>query len=191
MKSFYRFIRATFTGGILFLLPMVLLFIIFGKAFEILHKISAPIAEKLPDQIFGFDGSMLLAILLLIVVCFFSGLLFKTNLAKKGISKLEDNVLVLIPGYSLIKSITAGAIGEDVDNAMKPILIKDGESWGLGFLVEEGENMSTVFIPEAPKHDSGEIKIIPTVYIQKLDVSTTKFIQSFKTFGKGAIHWMK
>lgn len=82
MKSFLSFIRTTITGGILFLLPVVLLIMIFAKALEILHKISAPLSEKLPVIIFGLDGSNLVAIALLILICFLSDLLFRSNLVK-------------------------------------------------------------------------------------------------------------
>jgi len=67
MKPILSFIRATLTGGILFLLPVVLLVMLFVKAHDLLLKVSAPLAEKLPEIIFGFDGSNLVAVLLLIL----------------------------------------------------------------------------------------------------------------------------
>jgi uncharacterized membrane protein len=191
MKSFLSFIRSTLTGGILFLLPVVLLVLLFDKAHNLLLKVSTPFAEKLPERIFGFDGSYLLAVFLLIFICFMSGLLFRSSLVKVWIRKIEDNVLVNLPGYALIKSISAGAIGEQSEHEMSPILIHEDDSWSLAFLVEQGEIYSTVFIPDAPRHDAGEIKIIRSDRIQKLDISSNKFSQSIKTFGKGAIKWVK
>ena len=191
MKSVFSFIRTTITGGILFLLPVILLLMIFTKAYNILHKLSAPLSEKLPELIFGFDGSNLIALLLLILICFVSGLLFRSKYVKNWIKKLEDQVLINLPGYALIKSITAGVMGEKSDEDMSPILIHEDESYSLAFLVEKGEKFSTVFIPEAPRHDSGEVKIIPTNRIEKLDVSVHKFTQIIKTFGKGSTQWAK
>ena len=191
MKSLLNFIRATITGGLLFLLPMVLLIIIFGKALNILHKVSIPISEKLPTIIFGLDGSNLVAIALLILICFLSGLLFRSKYVRKWVKKLEDDVLIHIPGYILIKSITADAIGEKSDDDMVPILIHEDDSWNLAFLVEKGGKFSTVFIPDAPRHDAGEVKIIPTEHIEKLDISVHKFTQSIKAYGKGSSKWVK
>lgn len=191
MKSIISFIRTTITGGVLLLLPLILLVIIFSKAYTILHKLSAPISEKLPEIIFGFDGSNLIAIFLLIFLCFMSGLLFRSRLVKGWIQKIEDNILVNFPGYALMKSITAGAVGKQSDTDMTPILIHEDDSWSLAFLVEKGEKFSTVFIPEAPRHDSGEVKIMPTDRIEKLDISVHKFTQIIKTFGKGANQWIK
>jgi uncharacterized membrane protein len=191
MKSILGFIRTTITGGILFLLPIILLIVIFTKAYNILHKLSAPISGKLPELIFGFDGSNLIAFLLLILICFISGLLFRSKYVKNWIKKLEDNLLINVPGYALIKSITSSTIGKTSDTDMVPILIKDDNSWSLAFLVEGNEKLSTVFIPDAPKHDAGEVKIIPSELIEKLDVSVNVFSRSIKNYGKGASKWVK
>lgn len=43
MNPILKFIRATLTGGILFLLPIVLLIILFNKAREIFHVLSTPL----------------------------------------------------------------------------------------------------------------------------------------------------
>jgi len=191
MKSLIGFIRTTITGGILFLLPVILLIIVFTKAYHILHKITIPLSKKLPDIIFGFDGSFLLTIILIILICFVSGLVFRSKIAKLWVKKLEDNLLINVPGYVLIKSITSSTIGKTSDTDMVPILIKDDNSWSLAFLVEGNEKLSTVFIPDAPKHDAGEVKIIPSELIKKLDVSVNAFSRSIKNYGKGASKWVK
>lgn len=191
MKSILSFIKATITGGILFLLPVILLIMIFSKAYDLLHKVSAPISEKLPEFIFGFDFSNLIAIFLLVFICFISGLLFRSKLVQKWIKKLEDTVLINVPGYALIKSITAGAIGESSDDDMVPILIHEDDSMSPAFLVEKGEKFSTVFIPDAPRTDAGEVKIIPNNRIEKLDISANKLTKILKAFGKGTSQWVK
>lgn len=188
MKSILVFVRTTLTGGILFLLPVILLGMIFSKVNGILIKLSAPIADKLPEIIFGFNGSKLIAIVLLLLLCFLGGVLFRLKFVKRWVGLLEENILVYLPGYSLIKSITAGAIGEEADINMLPILVKDEEKWNFGFLVEEGKSNSTVFLPEAPKHDSGDIMIVPNTSIKKLDIKTNKFAKSINNFGKGVVH---
>lgn len=191
MKPILSFLRDTLTGGILFLLPIVLILMVIGKAFVILEKIASPISDKLPTIILGLNGSRLVAIALLILLCFLGGLLFRTQRVKGWISILEEHVLIYLPGYSLIKAVTVDAVGGVEEHNMKPAAIKDGDFWSLGFLVEEGERMSTVFIPEAPRPESGEIKMVPKELVKKLDVSTNIFNRSIKNYGKGAEAWFK
>jgi uncharacterized membrane protein len=191
MKSFSRFLRATLTGGVLFLLPIVLLTLIIGKAFSFMKKITDPLGEKLPDIIFGLDGRALLALFFLIAVCFFSGLLFQSKKAKNLIGGLETNVLSYVPGYSMIKSLASDAVGEKSESNLATVLVKDGDSWNIGFLVEEIGDLCTVFFPEAPRHDSGEVKIVPTASVKKLNITSNVAVKSLNSFGKGAINWIK
>lgn len=173
------------------MLPVVLLAMIFGKAHEAAIKIIAPLDEVLPETILGFHGSRMVALLLLILVCFVSGILFRLPRVKKWVGKLEDDVLSYMPGYSLLKSIAADAVGGEIENQMTPVLVQDEDAWNIGFLVEEGEGLCTVFFPEAPRHDSGEVKIVPATSVKKLGIPANKVSLSLKSFGKGALHWVK
>jgi uncharacterized membrane protein len=191
MNSISRFLRTTLTGGILFLLPVVLLTIIFSKAHEVIMKIIKPLDQVLPETILGFHGSRLVALLLLIFVCFISGLLFMSPRVKRWIGTLEDSVLSYLPGYTLLKSIAADAVGGEAENKMTPVLVRSEDEWNIGFLVEEEDGLCTVFLPEAPRHDSGEVKIVRADAVRKIDVSANKLSLSLKSFGKGALHWTK
>ena len=189
MQSLFKFLRATIAGGILFLLPLVILIILLIKAYHIVTKISEPLARQLPEIGFGLDGSALLAILILILVSFLSGLIFLSPRAKQLMTKLEDGLLIYIPGYFLMKSVAADVMGEKIDNKMTPVLVQDGENWNIGFLIESFEQHCTVFLPDAPRHDAGEVKIVPLTTIKKIDIPINKVTQSLKSYGKGALHW--
>ena len=191
MTSLFHFLRTTITGGILFMLPTVLVIIIVNKARLILMTISAPLAKRMPELIMGLDGSNLLAIGLLIVICFVSGLFFRSLRVRKAVRGLEDGVLSYLPGYQLLKSIAADAIGYTTENIMATVLVSDGETWNVGFLVEENKEFCTVFLPEAPRHDSGEVKIVPAAWVRKTGVTTNKAARSLKMYGKGVIGWME
>jgi hypothetical protein len=84
--------------------------------------------------------------------------LFRSKYVKNWIKKLEDQVLINLTGYALIKSITAGVMGETSDEDVLPILIHEDGSYSLAFLVEKGKKFSTVFIPETPRQVLDELK---------------------------------
>jgi uncharacterized membrane protein len=191
MKSLIHLLRTTLTGGIIFLLPVTLLIIVLKKAFALLAQISAPIARRIPDGFLGLDGSKLIGIFLIVLICFISGLAFRSKLIKRWIGKLEDNVLSLVPGYTLVKSITADAVGEKVDQSLHPVLVQDGDSWSIGFLVEEAEGFCTVFFPEIPRLDSGEAKIVPAAIVKRVNVPANLASRSLRNYGKGALEWKK
>lgn len=192
MKSLAQFVRSTLTGGVMFLLPVFLVVVIIKKATEILSKVVSPFSKWLPNDIFfGLDGHNLIAIALLIIVCFFAGLIFRWKNAQKSINKLEEQVLTYIPGYTLIKSVTSDALHADTEVFLKPVIVKGEDSLNLGFLVEETEaGLCTVFIPEAPRFDSGEVKIVNVSQIKKLNVPNNHVTRSLRSFGKGALSWL-
>ena len=127
MRPILLFLRDTITGGVLFLLPVILISMLLRKAHDYLSHIVQPIADVLPDVFFGFDGSRALAIVLMVSICFFSGLLFRSSWIKNNLGKIEDNFLSFLPGYALIKSVTADAMGHENLNGLIPVWIKDEE----------------------------------------------------------------
>ena len=127
----------------------------------------------------------------MLFICFISGLAFRSQLIKRWIGKLEDNVLSLLPGYTLVKSITADAVGEKFDHSLQPVLVQDGDSWDIGFLVEEVEGLCTVFFPEIPRLDSGAAKIVPADTVKRINVPANLASRSLRNYGRGALNWTK
>lgn len=190
MNSIARFLRTTITGGILFLLPLTIVYIILSKAHAILEKIAAPILKGAPKSVLGFNGESIIALLLLFFVCFLAGLLFRFTITQKWIKKLEDNFISYLPGYSLMKSITADAINEKVDTAMVPVMVLEDEIYLLGFLTEEHNGYCSVYIPGAPHHNSGEIKIVPSHLVTRINIPVKKAIRGITKLGAGLTEYV-
>lgn len=190
MKTLLAFLRTTLTGGIIILLPLTIIFIILKKAYELLVKIATPITSRLPDFFFGLDGGTIVGIGLLILLCFIGGLLFRSRRVRQWVDKLENNVLCFLPGYSLVRSIAADAVGEKVERSLHPVLLQDGDSWNMGFLVEESDGFCTVFVPEMPRLDSGDVKIVPASLVKRITVPNNVAALSFRNYGRGALNWI-
>ncbi len=190
MNPFVSFIRTTFAGGILFLLPVALLLILLEKAGQITHKLIAPLDPLLPDILLGFDGSRLVVLLSLLGISFVAGLLFLSPRVQQWVAVLEDQVLVNVPGYALIKTLVSDTLGVHAHEALLPVLFSDGETWKPAFLVEENDRHCTLFCPDAPKHDSGEVIIVSANRVKKIPVPSTKLTKSLKVYGKGALAYM-
>src|SRR5439155_24568062 len=95
-----HFLRTTLVGGILFLVPIVVVLIVLNKALAIAHKLVDPLAARLPfESLIGFRTPLVLAITLLVIFCFVTGLFARTALAKRSVGWLESSVLSNVPGY--------------------------------------------------------------------------------------------
>lgn len=185
MKNIASFIKTTLFGGLFLVIPIVLIIIIFGKALEIIRKLLAPITDIIPvETIGGIHTARFIAFFILLLICFVAGLLAKTKKANMVKNWIEDNVLVHIPGYSLIKGMTESAVGMDTENFKDVVLVNTEEVWQIGFLMDEiDDKLSTVYIPGAPNATSGDVFFIKNDRLKKLDLPETSAIKVYSKMG--------
>ena len=104
-----RFILTTIIGGLFFLVPLMFLIFMLGKAVGFMMVIAKPMADWLPiDTVGGVALANLLAILAVVIVCFVAGLVARHSMASGFVKTLETKVLAKIPGYAMIKGIKSG-----------------------------------------------------------------------------------
>ena len=188
MKNILNFLRTSLVGGILFLLPIVIVAIIAGKALAIARKIVGPLAAHLPeDSVFGLDMPKLLAIALLVLFCFLAGVFARTKLAQKGVLWLEATVLSNLPGYEFIKSLSGNLLGAETKSTYPVVLARIEDAWQLAFLVERlAGGHVTVFVPGAPSPQSGSVYFMTEDRIQLLDIPSQAATKCLKRYGLGA-----
>ena len=99
MSGLLRFVRTTIVGGVLFLVPLVVLGAIIGKALQIAHRVSDPLTARLFPEA---PPPLLLAaaVIVLVLFCFLAGLLAVTAPARRVVGWLESALLSKIPGYT-------------------------------------------------------------------------------------------
>ena len=142
-------LKRVLKGIIFFLLPVILLVIILEKAFSIVEAMIQPIKNHLPEaNILGVGLITLISIFLILLVCYLAGILAERKAVKSLISKFEDYVLVLIPGYAMLKSRAGVAIG-DSDDKWVVVLMGDNDDWKMGIQVERHNGgYCSIFFPE-------------------------------------------
>jgi uncharacterized membrane protein len=190
MKGFimFRFIRTTVLGGLLFLFPIVFVVAIIGKALEITNKLSAPLAGLLSvDSIGGLAVVELLALVILVLICFLAGLAARTALAGKLAQSLETKVLGKIPAYTLLKSKAESVLRPEDIAGMCPVLGRFDDSWQLAFEIERmAGGKVVVFLPGAPDPWSGSVCVMTEDRITPLDLTVKSAADIMKRLGKGS-----
>jgi len=186
-KPSFNFIKTTIIGGVVFLVPLVFLIFIFGKAINFMMVIATPLADWLPvDTVGGVALANLLAVLAVIVVSFIAGLVARHTMASGMVKKLESKVLINIPGYTMIKGIKSG-FDTSESEAMRPIAVQLGSAERIALEVEKlPDGRSMVYIPSAPSAWSGITQILPADQVTYLDVPVTKIMELTEKFGHGA-----
>ena len=184
----FGFIKTTILGGLLFLFPIVFVVAIIGKALEITYKVAAPLAGLLAiDSIGGLARVQLLALVILVLICFLAGLAAKTVLAGKFMRFLEKNVLEKIPAYTLLKSKAESVLRPEDIEGMSPILGRFDDSWQLAFEIERfAGGKVVVFLPGAPDPWSGSVSVITEDRVTRLDLTVASAADIMKRLGKGS-----
>ncbi len=188
MRALIVFLRATLIGGILFLLPIVVLAIVLGKAEEISIRIVAPLARRIAMQsMAGISTGTILAIVLMVLFCLLAGLFAKTRLARKIVEWLESVFLYNIPGYDFFKGISESLMGYEAGRACPVVLARIEEAWQIGFLMERLENGHyAVFVPGAPSVWSGSVYLMTEDRFQRVDISRIEAVKCLRRLGLGA-----
>lgn len=193
MKSILKIIKATFLGGILFLAPLILLLIILEKGFGIIQKITNPIVNHFPKgKVLGLAIEEIVAILIIIIICFAAGLIAKTTYAQKLILRLENGILSFVPGYSFMKKMNENIMGFESNEDLKVILVPTDAGWQFAFLIEHiDENNVSVFIPDAPNPWSGSVCFVDKKNIKEVEISQKKALACIRKLGYGSKDLLK
>ena len=184
-----KFIKATLIGGLLFLIPLALVVVVIGKVFAIVHKLVAPLADLLNlSAVLGIHASRVLAIVVLVLLCYVAGLLARTNAAKRLMSWLEASVLSLLPGYQFVANLTGDASLTRDHDAAKPeaVLASIEDAWQFALVVEKiGTTHVVVYVPGAPSVTSGSVYVMTVDRVKPVDISLPEMSKCLKGLGVG------
>lgn len=94
MKSIAVYIKTTLIGGILVVLPTYVTLLLLAKVANGLLTLIAPITALIPESA---QSRQLIAVLLLVMICFVAGLALRSGRGIRAVSYLEKAVLNRLP----------------------------------------------------------------------------------------------
>ena len=103
MRKLTEFVKVTLLGGLLVVLPVWLAMLLLLKAVKGAIMVLGPIARLLPQDVVHEN---LVALALLLVLCFVTGLLMRTRGLHLLGRWLEQHLFERIPGYILLRGLT-------------------------------------------------------------------------------------
>jgi uncharacterized membrane protein len=175
-------------GGLVVLVPVAVCAYTIVAAVKAVLTALAPVAKFLhvrsPGGIVAVE---LVAVLVVVAVCFLFGLLIQTAGGRAIGSWFEKRLFKLLPGYEMIKKISRQFSGGGEETLGTPVVVKLGDSRQIGFLVEEypsGE--AAVFIPLAPALSLGSVHIIPAERAERLNAKLSEVVDCITNVGYGS-----
>jgi len=111
MKNWQGFIKSMLVGGIVFLIPAIIVVVALGKLIGVLKAVA-----KTPAPFFGIKSVIggieldLLAITVTVLLCLVAGLLAKRASAKRMREELDSTLLSSVPRDALSKGFASGSL---------------------------------------------------------------------------------
>jgi uncharacterized membrane protein len=192
-----HFLRTTAIGGLLFLLPLIVVGALIGQVVPLVLTIANALGDVLPDFIKTAGGITLLvilAIIILLILCFGAGLLAQRSWGKRLSQAFEKNLLLLFPRYAILKDQMADSIGGDqAKTQMKPVLVRFGESIRIGFETERREDagLVTVYLPGSPDAWAGRVVLVSADRVDPLNANFGEAVASCEQLGRGSADLIK
>jgi uncharacterized membrane protein len=182
-----KFLTTTAIGGVLFLVPLVFIVMIFGKAFEIMSAVAKPLERFLPiDTVAGVGMINILAILIMLLVCVIAGLIARSRPAQAFYQRVDSVLLELIPGYAWTKTVLSSVGGKSVTDEFKPVVVTLDDQMQIAFELERTENgLVVVFFPGAPDVRSGSVAFVTPERVVPVEASFLAINKTMKHMGRG------
>lgn len=184
MSKVRRSILSTIIAGLLVLAPVYLAVLLMLKAIRSLSTVVGPLAKLLPAWL---PGAQILSLLLVLVVCFLTGLALRTRLGHATWEHIEKSLFQRIPGYPLLRSLTQRLAGESEGRAWRPALAEIEDALVPAFIIEElDDGRITVFVPSVPTPFAGAVYILSSTRVHPLNVPFTQAVSVVSRWGSGA-----
>jgi uncharacterized membrane protein len=187
MKKVGKTVRTTLLGGVLILIPVVVVIAIVAKVFSIALSLTAPLADSIPlGPVGDFIVVNVLGLAGLIIVCYAAGACTKFTITRTFSKSLESKLQAIFPRYMVIKGMTHG-LGGDGAGKLTPVLASFDDYAQIAFEVGRSrDGRVTLFLPGSPDPWSGTVVHVTPDRVKPLNTDFHTVVKSLKGIGYGS-----
>ena len=169
----FHFLKTTAIGGLIFLLPLAVIGALLGYVYNVVWAIYEPLTKYLPvSSAVGTALLFLIAVGILVLLCFVCGLAAQRAIARKFSQTIEKHLVMVFPKYAIYKDILAGNVGGDTHGpSLLPVTIEFDDAIRIGYEAGRTDHgLVIVYLPGSPDPWIGSVVLVAAGRIQPLDV---------------------
>jgi uncharacterized membrane protein len=190
MKKINTFIKTSIIGGVAVILPAAILFSVFKWIFGLVTEIIRPLTHLVManSQIQELVADVLV-ICVILAICFLVGIVVKTKVGLFVQENLENHILKIFPGYTMVKEIVISFFNKKKSpfSSVALVQIFDNDTLMTAFVTDSHPDGSyTVFVPTGPNPTSGGVFHLKAQYVHPVDVPVEKAMRSVISCGAGS-----
>jgi len=187
MKRSVNPLVTTLIGGVVFLLPLVVVLIVLGQGLALTTRLAQPLTAMLPDKsVGGVALASVAALALLLLLCYGAGLLARAAFGRALTDKFEGRLQTIYPRYAVIKAMSQGLHGALGQRVLKPVLATFDDHQLIAFDIERlDDGRAVLYLPGAPDAWSGSVVLVAAERIEPLDIDPDALAKAMQRLGQG------
>ncbi|NNJ93553.1 MAG: DUF502 domain-containing protein [Halobacteria archaeon] len=196
MEKLKNFLKTSLLGGVVVILPVAILVSVTLWLFDLVTGLIEPLTRLLiSDSQLNEKAAEILVIILIVMTCFFVGVLVRTRLGDFLYRFIETRILKLAPGYSMIKETVLQIFGSRKDSPFSSVALVQvfgNETLMTAFITDKHMDGSfTVFVPTGPNPTSGLIYHLEGRFVHPVDIPVQDAMRSIISCGAGSAQLMQ
>ena len=193
MRQSLKPLTTTLIGGVVFLLPLIVVLYVLGQGLALAAHAVQPLVALLPDKsVGGITFASMAALALLLLLCFGAGLLARAATGRAFSERFEARLQTVYPRYSVIKAMSQGLHGALGQKVLKPALATFDDNQLIGFDMERLDDGRVVlYVPGAPDAWSGSVLLVAPERVQPLDIDSGDLAKALQGLGLGTAALMR
>lgn len=189
-----QFLKTTAIGGLLFLLPLIVVGALISQVAPILIQVAQFLHDYLPATnsiSLTFIVSLVLGVLLLL--CFAAGMAARWSISKRMTKLFEKQLLLLFPRYAILRDHMADTIGGQENRPdVQCVLVTLNDRKMIGFESERSPDgkMVVVYLPGSPDTWAGTTIMVDATRVLPLNRSFGETVTIHEQMGRGTLAFL-
>jgi uncharacterized membrane protein len=164
--------------------------VVVGKLIGPMKIVASSLTPIIPvETVLGMVALNLLALAVILGLCFLTGLAAQRATARKMGAKLESLMLETVPGYSFVKGFADNMRESDeLSETFIPVVVHFDDYSQLAFEIERREGGKVIiYLPGAPNPWSGTVVYVTPDRIVRLPMTVGDVVRNIRKLGKGSV----
>ncbi|MEQ9066651.1 MAG: DUF502 domain-containing protein [Gimesia chilikensis] len=194
VKKSFGFLKTTAIGGLIFLLPLIVIGILVGQ----IAPIVLAVANVLSIYIDTTDPAgvallFALSIAIVVLMCFLAGVIARWSIGQKLSRFMEKNLIILFPRYAIYREQLKGSIGGEHNKPeLIPVLVRFDDVTRLAFEAERTEgSLVSIFLPGSPDPWTGNVIFMSPDRVERLDIPFSEALGICERMGRESLHFLE
>ncbi|MEQ8634344.1 DUF502 domain-containing protein [Gimesia maris] len=191
VKKSFGFLKTTAIGGLIFLLPLIVIGALIGQIVPIVLSIATFLSDYIPVKTpAGIAMLIGLSLGIVLLMCFAAGLVARWSIGRSLSRFVERNLILLFPRYAIYREQLKGSIGGDHNKPeMLPILVRLDDMTRIAFEAERTDDkLVSVYLPGSPDPWSGWVVFMSPDRVERLDIPFSEALGICERMGRESLH---